>query len=199
MALGSWVKLRGQITVPPGVFSERTAYLQDETGGIKLYLPKEHRLRAELGDRWEVTGHTHSYYGELEIRVSERQDVRSLESTDPVPPLPIGTGVMVEPYEGTLVLLSGWAVDFERGGHFWTDDGSGWARIYLDRDAGIARPWLEVGQPVQVVGIVGQYTKEDPAIGGYRLMPRYAFDLLFQSLAAPGPEWPELLPETGRR
>jgi hypothetical protein len=148
LPLGSWVRLRGQITVPPGVFSQQTAYIQDKTGGIKIYLPKDHRFWANLGDRVEVTGNTRMYHGELEIGVSERQDVRLLEPGDPVPPLPIGTGVMVEPYEGTLVLLSGWAVDFERGGHFWADDGTSWARIYLDPDTGIRRPWLEVGQPV---------------------------------------------------
>lgn len=76
----------------------------------------DHRLWADLGERWEVTGHTRMYYGELEIRVSDRDDVRTLDSGDPLPPLPIGTGVMVEPYEGTLVMLDGWAVDVEREG-----------------------------------------------------------------------------------
>lgn len=200
MEWDSWVKLRGHVTVPPGVFGQRTAYIQDSTGGIKVYLPKDHRLWANPGDRVEVIGHTRMYYGELEINVSARQDVHLLEPGDPLPPLPIGTGVMVEPYEGMLVLLDGWAVDFERGGHFWTDDGTGWARIYLDRDAGITRPWLEVGQPLQVVGVVSQYTEEDPPVGGYRLLPRYPFDLTIpQPLPAPGPEWPALLPETGRR
>jgi hypothetical protein len=198
MAWDSWVTLRGRITVPPGIFGARTAYLQDETGGIKLYLPKDHQLWANLGDRWEVTGHTHMYYGELEINISEGHHVRFLEPGDPPPPLPIGTGVLVEPYEGMLVMLSGWAVDFERGGHFWTDDGTGWARIYLDRDAGITRPWLEVGQAVQAVGVVSQYTQENPPVSGYRLMPRYPFDLVIQQpLALPDFEWPKVLPETG--
>jgi uncharacterized protein YdeI (BOF family) len=197
MDVDSWVTIRGQITVPPGIFGERTAYLQDKTGGIKLYLPEDHGLWAQVGERWQVTGHTRMYYGELEIRVSERGDVRTLETRDPVPPLPIGTGVMVEPYEGTLVQLSGWAVEFERGGGFWIDDGTGWAQIYLDRDAAIARPWLEVGQPVQIVGIVSQYVQEGPLVGGYRLMPRYPFDLVVQG--APTAALPSLLPETGRR
>jgi hypothetical protein len=200
MPLGSWVKVRGRITVPPGVFSERTAYLQDQNSGIKIYLPKDHRTWAELGDRWEVVGHVRMYHGELELWVSERGDVDRLGSGDPPPPLPIGSGVMVEPYEGMLVMLDGWAVDFERGGGFWTDDGTGWARVYLDPDAGITRPWLEVGQPLQVVGVVSQYTNEDPPVGGYRLLPRYPFDLIIQEPPTPQDfEWPELLPETGGR
>jgi hypothetical protein len=198
MPSGSWVRLRGQITVPPGVFDERTAYIQDATGGIKVYLPKDHRLWVNLGDWVEVVGHTQMYHGELEVSVSERRDARRLKPGDPLPPLPIGSGVMVEPYEGMLVMLNGWAVDFERGGHFWADDGTGWARIYLDPDTGIHRPWLEVGQSVLAVGVVSQYTDEEPPIGGYRLMPRYPFDLVI----APPPaatEWPALLPETGER
>ena len=107
---------------------------------------------------------------------------------------------MVEPYEGMLVMLDGWAVDFERGGGFWTDDGTGWARIYLDPDAGVTRPWLEVGQSLQVVGVVSQYTDEDPPIRGYRLLPRYPFDLVVEELPTLQDfEWPELLPETGLR
>jgi hypothetical protein len=200
MDLDSWVKVRGYVTVPPGLFDQRTAYIQDHTGGIKIYLPEDHRLSAEEGERWEVVGHTHLYYGELEIRVSQRGDVHTLESGEALPPLPIGTGVMVEPYEGTLVMLTGLAVDFERGGSFWIDDGSGWARIYLDRDAQIIRPWLKVGQPVQIVGVVSQYMQENSPMGGYRLMPRYTSDLVVQEAPGiPGPGWPALLPETGKR
>ena len=200
MDLDSWVKVRGHVTVPPGVFDQRTAYIQDQTGGIKIYLPRDHSLSAAEGERWEVVGHTRLYYGELEISVSQRGDVHTLESGEALPPLPINTGVMVEPYEGTLAMLSGWAVDFERGGPFWIDDGSGWARIYLDRDTHISRPWLEVGQPVQIVGVVSQYAQEDSAMGGYRLMPRYPSDLVIQQgLDIPDPDWPVLLPETGKR
>jgi hypothetical protein len=200
MGPGAWVELRGRVTVPAGVLGARTAYLQDETGGIRLSLPKDHRLWAGLGERWEVVGHTGTYYGEMEIRVSERGDVRTLKLSEPRPPLPIHTGVMVEPYEGMLVLLSGQAVQFERGGHFWLDDGTGWARVYLDPDAGIRRPRLEVGQRVQVVGVVSQYTREHPPEGGYRLLPRYPFDLVVLD-PPPAPEagWPALLPETGER
>jgi hypothetical protein len=200
MDLDSWVKIRGHVTVPPGVFDQRTAYIQDQTGGIKIYLPQDHRLSAAEGERWEVVGHTRLYYGELEIRVSQRGDVHTLESGQALPPLPINTGVMVEPYEGTLVMLSGWAVDFERGGPFWIDDGSGWARIYLDRDTHISRPWLEVGQPLQIVGVVSQYAQEGSPTSSYRLMPRYASDLVIQATPdIPGPGWPVLLPETGKR
>jgi hypothetical protein len=200
MGPGVWVKLRGRVTVPAGVLGQRTAYLQDETGGIRLSLSKDHRLWAGLGERWEVVGHTGTYYGELELRVSERGDVRTLKTSDPRPPLPISTGMMVEPYEGMLVLLSGQVVQFERGGHFWIDDGTGWARVYLDQDTGIRRPLLEIGQAVQVVGVVSQYTLADPPAGGYRLLPRYSFDLLVaQPPSVPGAGWPALLPETGER
>jgi hypothetical protein len=94
-------------------------------------------------------------------------------------------------------MLSGWAVDFERGGAFWMDDGTGWARIYLDPDTDVKRPRLEVGQGVQVVGVVSQYRRSDTLGGGYRLLPRYAFDLA--AVGAPVVGWPAVLPETGRR
>jgi hypothetical protein len=44
------------------------------------------------------------------------------------------------------------------------------------------------------------YTKEDPPVGGYRLLPRYPFDLIIQEPPTPQDfEWPELPPETGIR
>jgi hypothetical protein len=194
----SWVRLRGQLTVLPGTFDQRTAYLQDSSGGIRVYLPKDHRLAANLGDRLEAAGHTRFYHGELQLVVKERGDMRSLAAADPLPPLPIGTGVMVEPYEGTLVVLTGWMVECAAGGSFWADDGSGWAHVYLDPDAGLGHPCQQVGQPVQVVGVVSQYQAADAVDGGYRLLPRYLDDIIANPPPIPT-GWPSLLPETGQR
>ena len=195
---GSWVSLRGQLTVLPGTFDDRTAYLQDSSSGIRVYLPKDHRLAANLGGRLEVAGHTRSYHGELQLVVEERSDIHWLAPGDPLPPLPIGTGVMVEPYEGTLVMLSGWVVECAAGGSFWADDGSGWAHVYLDPDAGLGHPCQEVGQPVRVVGVVSQYQSGDTSGDGYRLLPRYPEDIVTDAPPVPT-DWPSLLPETGQR
>jgi len=200
---GSRVQVRGHITVPPGIFGPRVAYLQDAHSGIRLYLPKDHRLACAPGDRVEVIGRTDNYYGELQLRVRERGDVRRIRTGPPPAPLPITGGQMVEPYEGMLVQLAGRVGEIESGGSFWLDDGTGPARVYLDPDTGLKRPVLAPGQMVQVVGVVSQYRRTPQARNdGYRLLPRFPGDVTYTAPAEPGqPELlvPLRLPETGAR
>ncbi|MCS7261634.1 MAG: lamin tail domain-containing protein, partial [Anaerolineae bacterium] len=202
---GSWVRVRGHITVPPGIFGPRIAYLQDAHSGIRLYLPKDHRLVCAPGDRVEVIGRTSSYYGELQVRVRERNDVRRIRA-GPLPvPLPVTSGQMVEPYEGMLVQLTGYVTEIEASGAFWIDDGTGAARIYLDPDTGIKRPPLIIGQTVQVVGVVSQYRRTVQVRNdGYRLLPRFPGDVIYTAGATAETNQSDILiplrlPETGAR
>jgi hypothetical protein len=75
------------------------------------------------------------------------------------------------------------------GQAFWVDDGSGEARVYIRESVGCDRPWIEVGEMWSVVGIVSQYVRSRPYVGGYRLLPRTEADLS---------NAPVLLPVTGR-
>ncbi len=201
MPSGSWVKVRGHITVPPGIFGARVAYLQDEHSGIRLYLPKDHRLACAPGERIEVVGRTDNYYGELQLRVRERDDVHRIREGPPPIPLPVTSGQMVEPYEGMLVQLSGRVAELEARDAFWLDDGTGPTRVYLDPDTGIKRPVLSLGQMVQVVGVVSQYRRTSQMCNdGYRLLPRFSSDIIYTA-EAPQPQVliPLRLPETGAR
>jgi len=94
------------------------------------------------------------------------------------------------------VRLDGVVVEVERSAAFWLDDGSGWARVYLDPDAPTERPRLEIGQPVGVVGVVSQYEDSDSGRPGYRLLPRRTADLF--TYMAENRLYPTMLPETGQ-
>ncbi len=190
-----WVEIKGWVTAPAGIYSDRVMYVQDHTSGVRVYLPSYHNLWFQPGDRVRVIGRTRNYHGEVQITVSSPQDVSRYGQPDAIAPLPIQTGSMLEPYEGMLVMLNGQAVDFVSGGGFWMDDGSGWARIYLDPDAPIQRPSMEVGQPLVVVGIVSQYLADGSPAYGYRLLPRYASDVVINQTDLY--LYPERLPETG--
>ena len=202
---GARVKIRGQITLPPGVLSQRIAYLQDANSGIRLYLPKDHKLTVSLGDRVEVVGRLSTVRGELQVTLSKGSDLRHVRASNPLPPLPIASGMLSEPYEGMLVLLSGQVTACGTGGSFWVDDGSGAARVYLDPDARLGRPCKKVGQLAQVVGIVSQYRRPYEDNPGYRLLPRYTTDIstglpVADTVKAALPassDWAVLLPEAG--
>ncbi len=202
----AWVKIKGRVTAPPGILGARTMYIQDESAGIMIYLPKDHRLAVQLGDKVEVVGNLHSFYHEAEIAVDEPGDVDLLEPGSPPPPLPIVTTSLLEPYEGLLVMLTGQAVRFRGSVRFWVDDGSDPAQVYVRRSTGIRRPYIPLGTPLTVVGIVSQRSEGTPSRDDYRLLLRYPEDLVLPILETPTPtpaaslaaDWPTLLPETGR-
>ena len=151
----------------------------------------------------KVIGYLDLFRDEWEIDVKDPADVVSMSGQHIISPLPINTGVLGDGYEGLLVQLEGTPVAFERRKrHFWLDDGTGPAYIYVYSPTGIKRRGLKLGTPMTIVGILNQRTEDDSAVVGYRISPRYQFDII-QHLPAPTPVssapkgWPVLLPETG--
>jgi DNA/RNA endonuclease YhcR with UshA esterase domain len=176
-------------------------YIQDNTSGILIYLPKDFARPFNLGDRVEVVGNLRAFHDEFEIVVGQRSDVKFLEPGTPLPPLPIATTSLLEPYEGMLVMLQGQAVEFKGRTTLWLDDGTGWAKTYIRNTTRIKKPFINRGDPVTMVGIVSQYSDEDnPSRNDYRLLPRYQTDLVVAGAAAAVPaQWPTQLPETGSK
>jgi DNA/RNA endonuclease YhcR with UshA esterase domain len=176
---GAWVKITGRVTAPPGLLGARMMYLQDDTSGILIYLPKDHRLTFQPGDRVEVEGTLRQFHEEAQISVGKRDKVRFLGPGQPVPPLPIATTSLLEPYEGMLVQLQGPAVRFKGSATLWVDDGTDPAQVYIRRSTGIRKPFIRAGTPLTVVGVVSQYSDEaEPTRFDYRLLPRYQTDLI---------------------
>ena len=99
----------------------------------------------------------------------------------------IGTGALGEEYEGQLVevigRVSGWGQEV-----IYLDDGTGEAQVYFGRSMLVEKHWVEEGELYLVVGLASQYALTAPYEGGYRLLPRYEWDVI----AAP-----RLLPVTG--
>lgn len=196
LTLDAWVRVEGQVTAPPGLLGSRTMYIQDETSGILIYLPKDHKI-CNLGDTVEVEGYLKNYHEELEIKVNERSDVKCVESGSPPPPLPVATTSILEPYEGMLVMIQGQAVDFKGRATMWVDDGTDPAKVYIRQRTGIRKPFIERGTTVTVVGIVSQYSEDGiTSRDEYRMLPRYQNDLIVPETPVPA-NWPTLLPETG--
>jgi hypothetical protein len=173
-------------------------YIQDKTAGIMIYLPREHRLFLSLGDKIELEGTLRLFRGEAEIAVSKRQRVDFIGPGIPPPPLPVETTMMLEPFEGMLVMLQGQAVRFQGRTTFWVDDGTDPAKVVVRQSTGIRKGFIKPGTPVTVVGIVSQYSDQAPSRYDYRLLPRYQTDLVF-SEPVPPPKVSQavLLPETG--
>lgn len=198
LTYNAWLEVKGQVTAPPGVFGNRQMYIQDEGSGIMVYLPADHGLSFNLGDKVMVEGNLRTYRHEFEVAVDEPGDVTFMGAGAPVSPLPIATTSLLEPYEGMLVMLQGQAVDFKGRTRFWLDDGTDPAQVYLKYHTGIRKPYIEAGTPLTAVGIVSQYTVGDtPTRADYRLLPRYQNDVAWPETPTQADNWPLLLPETG--
>jgi hypothetical protein len=198
LTYGAWVRVKGRVTAPPGVLGSRQMYIQDETAGILIYLPKDHGLTLNPGDKVELVGNLRTIYEEFEIAVDEPGDVDFIKADAPPPPLPVATTSLLEPYEGRLVMLQGQAVQFRGRTTLWIDDGTGWAKIYIRASTGINKPFIEVGAPMTVTGIASQHSGPgNPSRDDYQLLPRYPSDLILPDQAPVPAGWPTLLPETG--
>jgi hypothetical protein len=183
---GTRVIVEGQVTALPPLFG-RPIYIQDHTGGILVLLYRGEFPVLQEEDWQEVRGRLSDYHGERRVWVRRVEDLRWVGSGQPAEPQLIGSGEVDEAHEGLLVQVFAPAVDF-RGRAFWIDDGSGEARVYIRESVGFDRPWIEVGEMWLVVGVVSQYVRSRPYVGGYRLLPRTEADLS---------NAPVLLPVTG--
>ncbi|MCB0163154.1 MAG: lamin tail domain-containing protein, partial [Anaerolineae bacterium] len=208
LAYDAWVRVTGRVTAPPGILGPRSMYIQDDSAGILVYLPKSHALQLNLGDKVTVEGNLRQFGSEFEIVVRHRSKVKFIEAGSPPPPLPVATTMMLEPFEGRLVMLRGQAVRFKGVTTFWVDDGTDPAKVYIRSTTGIKKPFIEPGTMVTIVGIVSQYSDPDnPTRYDYRLLPRFQADLGFPSPIEPAEpatertsdKRPSLLPETGSR
>ena len=154
-----------------------------------IYISQNDYLPLVEGDWVVLRGETDEYHGEQEIKISRDSDLLLHQGAgDPLKPTVIQTGQVNEDHEGLLVMVTGLVVGYEWQ-TIYLDDGTGPVMVYIKRETGIEKPWVEKGQRFSVIGIVSQYAKEEPYEGGYRLLPRYPSDLLLQL--------PFYLPETG--
>ena len=123
------VTVTGTVTFPPGIL-EHTLYIQDATGGVKVYLRSGDYPPLAVGDTLRVTGWTRPFHGETEISVPAPSYLTLLGPGSPPAPAYLRTGQMGEAHEGRLVLIMGGVVKFEPQA-ITLDDGSGPARVYF--------------------------------------------------------------------
>ena len=168
---GTRLTLEGQVTVLPGVFDDNEIYMEDATGGMRVYLRSAEWPPLSEGQWVRVNGRLGTFYEERQISLVRIDDIKTMQPAAPPAPLPIRTGEVAEANEGRLVQISGAITGFWKETTLYLDDGSGEARITLRPATGIRRPYVNIGELWTVVGVVSQ------SESGYRLLPRSEADL----------------------
>jgi hypothetical protein len=180
------VTLAGVVTLPPGLFG-RSIYIQDATGGARIYLRNGEYPPLAAGDLLRVTGWTRDYHGEMEISVPDAGYMALLGKGVVPVALRATTGRIGEAQEGQLAWVTGRIVEYQPNA-LLLDDGSGVLTVYFPEDLPWRRPYVHIGDWWTARGVVGQYAAAQPYVGGYRLIPRFKGDV------APPPAF---LPVTG--
>jgi hypothetical protein len=175
--------LVGAVTLPPGMFG-RNMYIQDATGGMRVYLRKGDYPSLATGDLVRVTGWTRSYHGETELSSPDAGYLSKVSAGVRTAPTRVRTGKVGEAEEGRLALLIGRAVKYE-----WDaivlDDGTGPVRVFFPEDLPWRRPYVRIGDWWAAQGVIGQYAAQAPFLGGYRLIPVTRPDLALPPVFLP--------------
>lgn len=168
--------LRGNVTVPPGIYRTNAFVIQDDTGGMYIYTGSKSLPPMVLGDVVQVYGTLKDYNGLLEM--DPTNSITWIDS-GPVPaPAPTATG-SVNSTQGKLIQISGTAtwstIPPAPGAGDWSgisiNDGSGAVTVFVDKDTLIDMRGFTSPMPMQMTGFSGNYL-------GVQVMPRYQSDII---------------------
>jgi len=175
---GAWVTVTGRVTVPASVFSKRLIYIQDDTGGVAIYLGRGNWPELKVGQTVTVLGYLRHRSGLLQVYVRNLSLVVFGLENDIVPMIPVdvSTAQIGESVEGSLVHVTGKVVRLESGA-FWIDDGSGPTRVFFSSTTGVRRPKVRRGETWMITGVVVEYTTVRDKEPRFRLQPRFASDV----------------------
>lgn len=188
--LEQWVEFRGVVTAPPGLYNA-TIYIADPAPdytqgplagiGINVYLHNGEFPALTEGDRVLVRGLLRSFRGEMELQLETPEQIRRLDSSAPLQPLPVTVTEVGEALEGRLVSFSGIVSGWQGDSIFLSDPNqpnSEAVRVTVRSSLTWKRPYVNKGERWQVTGIVSQFARESPWNGGYRVLVRYKEDLV---------------------
>ena len=158
--VGSVVSVEGIATMYTGGFFAGNGskfYMQDETGGIQVYIPSDQaQPNVAIGDRVRVTGLIEPYRDSLELIPG---DVELLGADDMPEPLAVTVDDVnnSDAILGELVALEGTVLaveDFNFDYQVQIDQGTGeTATVLIEKQTGATAELIEVGQNYRMVGI----------------------------------------------
>ncbi len=190
-AVGTWVRVRGVVTLGTGLIDPPSAVIQDSSGAILLRVGDEFGA-LRRGEQVEVNGRRSTRSGMLSIQLTEMP--RQLGAKAEPGPARRGTGEVGEDLEAQLVIARGAVtaapLRSSAGNVFFTiDDGSGELRVAVAAAADIEVGVVLRGSWVEIRGVLGQETTGSQPQRGYRLWPRASddIDLITAPDGTPGP------------
>ena len=132
------VAVEGRVTVPPGVFGRRVAYITDGTAGMRLQHWGRDLPGLAEGDAVHVEGRMTTVYGEVTLNVRE---IARMGGGQPAAPVALTSGQMGAWWEGMLVQWQGACRDGTAMTSSWTTAPARFRGGCAGPQAWSARPW----------------------------------------------------------
>lgn len=207
--IGNTVTIQGIVTSPDYQGSRLEIYVQDETGGIQLTSSNDSGMVYEVGSLVTATGTIGQYRGMTQLDVGDvTANVVVKGVTTPPDPMVVTVKDWLdnaEMYEGSLIQINGIAKadettwpDGDGFGNFTYTDGKLEFIFRIDSDTEVDE-MAEPADPINSIGISGQFTYDEPANNGYQLMPRFVSDIDTAVAALPNSNFALLSPEDGAK
>ncbi len=172
MTDGTTVTISGRLTTALGALeSGRTAFIQDDTSGIGLYLDEAVVGAIPAGTSIQVSGILATRYQQRSLKIAEGDIVVGAVTGLPSP-TSVTTGSLAESLEGLRVTVTGGVQGagsaLSDGLGIDIDDGSGPIRAVVGGDA-LAGLSIASGDIVTVIGPLGQRDSSGTGTAGYRI------------------------------
>ncbi|HEV2006010.1 MAG TPA: lamin tail domain-containing protein [Candidatus Limnocylindrales bacterium] len=190
LADGSSVTILGVLTMKLGALEAgRTAFIQDDTGGIALYLDAVPVDFLPAGTVIQASGIVDDRYAQRTLRV-QLTDVIGLGAAPLPAPVIVPTGAVGEPIEGSRVEVSGVTTGsptaYADGLGILVDDGTGPVRVILG-PAALGGASLPAGTLVTIIGPAGQHDSSGTGAAGYRIHSTEPGELVVLPQPTPSP------------
>ena len=182
--------IEGVLTTDLGALeSGRTAFVEDDTAGIALYLDAPVVTPVPAGTRVAVTGTLDTRYAQRTLRI-DATDLAVLGQPGLPGAADVATGAATEALEGRRIAVQG-TVDgaadaLSDGTAVLVDDGSGPVRVVVTPTA-LGDRALVAGSSIHATGPLGQRDSSGTGVTGYRLYVTRAADLVVTPAPTPSP------------
>ncbi|MDO8571479.1 MAG: lamin tail domain-containing protein [bacterium] len=162
------VVLKGVVSVPPGVFGKKIAYIAPS--GIQLYSSKE-MPPMRIGDSVQVSGTLQTRVDGLRLSIRKGDSIRVLSHGDPPKATAMTDSDSLEEYQGKLVTVSGEITEIRWPVVTVSKDDED-VVLSIKRGTGLKRANFVKGASLDATGIVQKNNDE------YRILPRSLEDII---------------------
>jgi RecJ-like exonuclease len=164
------VRVRGKVSVLPGIFGVQYFYITDKNFGIQVYMYKKDFPKLSVGDNIEVFGIISEASGIKRIKLADKNSIDILATNQKINPIVINLSDIDEKMAGGLVKIKGTVTEI-KSTFMYVDDGSDEIAVYFKNGANIDKKKIKEGEDVEVIGILEMKS------AGWQIWPRSQSDI----------------------